>query len=93
MIRINVLPPKPEPAIYRKAEEILWLIWFSAPLPIYIWAKAGLQAGRSFRPCDHHVRSKGMVLRPGQFRPVVRPSHGSLPACVPLSEEQVSSLW
>jgi hypothetical protein len=41
MIRINVLPPKPEPAIYRKAEKTLWIVWFSLPFAIVLWAKVG----------------------------------------------------
>ncbi len=39
MIRINLLPPKLLPAIYRKAEKVLWLMWLPTPLAPYIWAK------------------------------------------------------
>ncbi len=39
MIRINLLPERPEPEIFRKLEKVLWILWFSLPFAIYLWAK------------------------------------------------------
>jgi len=41
MVKINLLPPKPLPAIYRKWEKTLWIICFSLPFALILWAKAG----------------------------------------------------
>ena len=42
MVKINLLHSKPEPAIYRKPEITLWIVWFSLPFGIILWAKVGL---------------------------------------------------
>jgi hypothetical protein len=40
MVKVNLLPPKPVPAIFRKGEKALWIIWFSLPFALILWAKA-----------------------------------------------------
>jgi hypothetical protein len=42
MVKINLLPSKPEPAIYRKPEITLWIVWLLSPFAIILWAKVGL---------------------------------------------------
>jgi hypothetical protein len=39
MIRINLLPERPEAEIWRRLEKALWIFWFSLPLAIFLWAK------------------------------------------------------
>ncbi len=39
MIRINLLPERPDAEILRKLEKALWIFWFSLPLAIFLWAK------------------------------------------------------
>ncbi|NWF57096.1 MAG: hypothetical protein HXY45_20145 [Syntrophaceae bacterium] len=42
MVKINLLPERPEAAIWRKLEEAVWIIWFSLPLAVFIWAKLAM---------------------------------------------------
>ena len=44
MIRINLLPERPEAEIWRKLEKALWIFWFSLPLAVFLWAKLGRDA-------------------------------------------------
>jgi hypothetical protein len=39
MIRINLVPERPEAEIWRKLEKALWVFWFTLPLAIFLWAK------------------------------------------------------
>ena len=47
MIRINLLPERPEAEIWRKLEKALWIFWFSVPLTILLWAKIPPQKNQS----------------------------------------------
>ena len=42
MVKVNLLPPKPIPAIYRMGEKVLWLVWFALPVALILWAKVGI---------------------------------------------------
>lgn len=44
MVKINLLPEKPEAEIWRNLEKALWISWFSLPLVIFLWAKLGRDA-------------------------------------------------
>ena len=44
MVKINLLPERPEAAIWRRMEEALWIFWFSLPLAIYLWAKLAVDS-------------------------------------------------
>jgi hypothetical protein len=39
MVKINLLPERPEAAIWRGLEKALWIFWFNLPLAIFLWAK------------------------------------------------------
>jgi hypothetical protein len=39
MVRINLLPERPEPIIWRNLEKTLWILWFSMPFAIFLWAR------------------------------------------------------
>ena len=39
MVRINLLPERPDAAIYRRLERAIWIFWFSMPFAIFLWAK------------------------------------------------------
>jgi hypothetical protein len=39
MVRINLLPERPEAEICRKLEKALWVFGFSLPFAIMLWAK------------------------------------------------------
>jgi hypothetical protein len=39
MVRINLLPERPEAVIWRGLEKALWIFWFSLPLAIFLWAR------------------------------------------------------
>jgi hypothetical protein len=44
MVKINLLPERPEAAIWRGLEKALWVFWFSLPLAIYMWAKLAMNS-------------------------------------------------
>ncbi len=44
MIRINLLPERPEAAIGRTLEKVVWIFWFSLPLAIFLWAKLAVKS-------------------------------------------------
>jgi len=44
MIRINLLPERPEAAIWRKLEPPVWMIWFGMPFAIFLWAKLAMNS-------------------------------------------------
>jgi hypothetical protein len=37
--RINLLPERPEAAIWRNLEKALWIFWFSLPFALFLWGK------------------------------------------------------
>jgi len=39
MVRVNLLPERPEAEIWRKLEKALWVFVFSLPFAIMLWAK------------------------------------------------------
>jgi len=39
MVKVNLLPERREAAIWRGLEKALWIIWFSLPLAVFLWAK------------------------------------------------------
>lgn len=44
MVKINLLPERPEAAILRRLEKALWIFWFSLPLTIFLWAKLAVNS-------------------------------------------------
>jgi len=44
MVRINLLPEKPEAAIWRSLEKAIWIFWFFLPLAIFLWAKLAVNS-------------------------------------------------
>ena len=39
MIKINLLPERPEAEIWGRLEKALWIFCFSLPFAIYLWAR------------------------------------------------------
>jgi hypothetical protein len=39
MVKVNLLPERPEAAIWRKLEKAVWIFWFLLPFAIFMWAK------------------------------------------------------
>ncbi len=39
MVRINLLPERPEVAIWRKLEKAVWIFWFLLPFAFFLWVK------------------------------------------------------
>jgi hypothetical protein len=44
VVKINLLPERPEAAIWRRMEKVLWILWFSLPLAIILWARLTVNA-------------------------------------------------
>jgi len=44
MVKINLLPERPEAEIWRKLEQAFWIFWFSLPLAIFLWAKLAMNS-------------------------------------------------
>jgi hypothetical protein len=44
MVRINLLPERPEAAIWRKLEKAVWIFWFLLPFSFFLWAKLAVNS-------------------------------------------------
>ena len=44
MVKINLLPERPEAEIWRKLEKALWIFWFILPFAIFLWAKLAVNS-------------------------------------------------
>jgi hypothetical protein len=44
MVKVNLLPERQEAAIWRKMEKALWILWFSLPFTILLWAKLDMNS-------------------------------------------------
>jgi hypothetical protein len=44
MVKINLLPERPEAGILRRSEKALWIFLFSLPFAIFLWAKLVLNS-------------------------------------------------
>jgi hypothetical protein len=39
MVRINLLPERPEAEIWGELEKAIWIFWFSLPFAFILWVK------------------------------------------------------
>jgi hypothetical protein len=44
MVRINLLPERPEAAIWRNLEKAVWIFWFLLPFAFIMWAKLAVHS-------------------------------------------------
>jgi hypothetical protein len=44
MVKINLLPERPEAEIWRRLEKAIWIFWFSLPFAIFLWAKMAMNS-------------------------------------------------
>jgi hypothetical protein len=44
MVKINLLPERPEAAIWRGLEKALWIFWFTLPLAIFLWGRLAVNS-------------------------------------------------
>jgi hypothetical protein len=44
MVKINLLPEKPEVEIWQNLEKVLWVLGFSLPFAIILWAKLAVHS-------------------------------------------------